>query len=200
MKFLFDLFPVILFFITYKLTSHNGRGACLIGQYSNTSLLQEPILLATSVAITATIVQVGWLLFRGRKVDAMLWVSLIIILIFGGATLYFRNAAFIQWKPSILYWTLASALLLASTFFNKNLIKELMGKEITLPERIWGNLNFTWAAFFIALGIANLVAANKLSCDNWVNFKVYGVIGLTFLFGIAQTLVISKHIVEKDGE
>ena len=200
MKILFDLFPIILFFITYKLTSHGSDSACLASNGSNTSILHEPILLATSVAIAATFLQVGWLLLRGKKVDAMLWISLTVITVFGSATLYFHNAAFIQAKPTILYWTFAIALSFSSLFFKENLIKKTMGAEITLPDHVWANLNIAWILFFVLQGIANLVAVKMLSCNDWVSYKAYGSIGFMLIFVIGQTLAISKYIVEKDTE
>ncbi len=151
MKLLFDLFPVILFFTTYKFFSHDGKGnPCGIASQGDAvlPLTEEPILLATVAAIIATFIQVGWLLARRKRVEPMLWVSLAIIVVFGGATLYFRNPAFIQWKPSILYWLFAAALAFSSLVLDKNLIRQSLEANITLPDFVWGRLNWAWTAFF----------------------------------------------------
>lgn len=200
MKLLFDLFPVILFFATYKFASHGGQGggACLSGaDMAALPLWQEPILLATVVAIIATFGQVGWLLFRRQKVDTMLWISLCIIVVFGGATLYFRNPAFIQWKPSVLYWSFGVILLLSDRLLGKNLVRNMMETQIRLPEAIWPRLNLAWVAFMIAMGCANLAAVKWLSCDGWVSFKLYGLTALMFAFIIGQGVVLNRHIIDE---
>ncbi|MDR2874330.1 MAG: septation protein A [Methylobacillus sp.] len=198
MKFLFDLFPVLLFFLTYKLASHGEKtGGCLITQDVHASLLHEPILLATAVAIAATFLQVGWLLLRRKPIEKMLWASLGIIVIFGGATLYFRDPTFIQWKPTILYWCIACFLLFASTVLKKNMIRASMETQISLPDMVWAKMNISWIVFFIALGFANIVAFKYLDCNDWVSFKAYGLIGLSFVFVIIQTIAISKYIKDK---
>jgi len=151
MKFFFDLFPVILFFVTFK----------IYGIYA-----------ATAVAIGATFCQIGWVWFRHRKVDTMLWVSLVLIVIFGSATLILQDETFIKWKPSVLYWLFAVALLLAQAVFKKNFIRVMMKEQITLPEHIWTRVNASWAAFFALMGGANLYVAFNYSTETWVNFKL----------------------------
>ncbi|MDR0481352.1 MAG: septation protein A [Gallionellaceae bacterium] len=203
MKFLFDLFPVLLFFVTYKIASHGkpDNAACLIGAAdSPASILHEPILIATVVTIVATFLQVAWLHWRKKPVEKMLWASLAIVTVFGGATLYFRDPVFIQWKPTILDWVIGGFLLASTVFFKKNLIQESMQEQIQLPAPVWVRLNASWIIFFVAMGCANLVAVHYLSCAGWVNFKVYGLIGLTFIFVILQTLTISKYIIEDPKE
>jgi intracellular septation protein len=200
MKLLFDLFPVILFFVTYKLFSNGNSNACLADQAANLPWTQEPILLATSVAIVATIVQVSWVKYRHGKVDAMLWLSFAIITVFGGATLYFRNPIFIQWKPTILYWVIALALAGTPFVTGRNLIRSTLEDKIKLPDHIWGNLNLAWAVFFFAIGFANIAAIHWLSCSNWVNFKVFGITGLMFVFMIVQAAMLSKYVEEDEKE
>lgn len=201
MKLLFDLFPVILFFATYKFAGHGGEGggSCLAAAQAALPLTQEPILLATVVAILATFAQVGWLLLRKRKVDVMLWISLAIIVVFGGATLYFRNPTFIQWKPTVLYWLFAAILVIATAVLKKNLMRHLMGEQIDLPEHVWPRLNIAWAGFLFAMGAANLVAMQWLSCDGWVSFKLYGLTGLMFVFVIGQAVLLAKYMKEEDS-
>lgn len=199
MKLLFDLFPVILFFVTYKLAGHgsNGNGSCLTLAQSAVPLFEEPILLATIVAIAATFAQVGWLLLRKKKVDVMLWISLAIIVFFGSATLYFRNPTFIQWKPTVLYWLFSGILLFAATVLKKNLMQQLMDEQITLPATVWPKLNNAWAGFLFAMGAANLAAVYFLSCDGWVNFKLYGLTGLMFTFVFGQALLLARYMEEE---
>ncbi len=200
MKFLFDLFPVILFFGTYKFFSQGTTGsACLPDATANLPWTEQPILIATSVAIAATFVQVGWLLARKQKVDAMLWVSLTIVTVFGGATLYFHDATFIQWKPTILYWMFAAILAGTYAFTGRNLIRASLEEQIKLPNHIWKTLNFSWVLFFVLLGFANIAAIRTLSCSAWVNFKVFGVSSLIIVFGVLQMLVLYKYV-EKDKE
>jgi intracellular septation protein len=176
MKFLFDLFPVILFFIAFKVSG---------------------IYVATGVAIAATFAQIGWLLARGRKVDTMLWVSLAIIVVFGGATLWLQDETFIKWKPTVLYWLFGAVLAGSSLIFRKNLIRKLMEEQVSLPDRVWGRLNASWIGFFALMGAANLVVAFNFSTDTWVNFKLFGGMGLMLAFVVAQSLLLSKYIEEK---
>ena len=176
MKFLFDLFPVILFFIAYKAFD---------------------IYVATAVAIAATFAQIGWLWFRRRKIDTMLWVSLVIISVFGGMTLLLHDEDFIKWKPTVLYWAFAATLLGGSLLMKKNLIRLLLAEQMQLPEVAWEKLNWSWIAFFAFMGAANLLVAFNFSTDDWVNFKLFGGIGLMLVFVLAQGLLLSKYIEEK---
>lgn len=173
MKFLFDIFPVLLFFVAFKVWD---------------------IYVATAVAIGATFLQVGWSWFRHRKVDNMLWVSMAIIAVFGGATLLLQNETFIKWKPSVLYWLFAVTLLGAELLFKRNLIRAMMEKQITLPDPVWRKLNLSWIGFFAFMGAANLFVAFRFSTDVWVNFKLFGGIGLMLVFVLAQGLLLSRHI------
>jgi intracellular septation protein len=195
MKMLFDLFPVILFFVTYKIFSHgDGNDSCLSIQAANLPWTQNPILLATSVVIAATFVQVAWVKYRHGKVDTMLWMSLTIITTFGGATLYFHNPAFIQWKPTILYWVFAIALIGTPIVSGRNLIRSAMEAQMQLPNHIWRNLNWAWALFFFFLGLSNIAAIRLLSCSSWVNFKMFGTTALMFVFILVQASLLSKYI------
>lgn len=176
MKFLFDLFPVILFFITFKIA----------GIYA-----------ATAVAIGATFVQIAWVWFRHRKVDTMLWVSLGIVSVFGSMTLIFHDETFIKWKPTVLYWAFAAALAGGVLFFRRNLIRSLLAEKIELPDAVWQKLNLSWIGFFVFMGIVNLYVAYNFSTDDWVNFKLFGGTGLMLVFVLLQGLLLSKHIEEK---
>ena len=202
MKFLFDLFPVILFFSMFKWGESNPDAAQSLAQQflsglvsgGTASATQAPIMLATAIAILATFAQIGYLLARGRKVDGMLWMSLAIITLFGGATIYFHNETFIKWKPTVLYWCFGIALLAGPILFGKNLIRLMMEKQITLPDAIWQRLSLSWAAFFGAMGIVNLYVAYNFPTSFWVNFKLFGFTGLMFAFVIIQSLLLSKYV------
>lgn len=202
MKFLFDLFPVILFFAMFKWGESNPEPAQALAEQYLSGLMsssaaigtQAPILLATAIAILATFAQIGYLLIRGRKVDTMLWVSLAIITLFGGATIYFHNETFIKWKPTVLYWFFGAALLVSQVLLGKNLIRLMMEKQVALPDAIWQRLNLSWAAFFGAMGLINLYVAYNFPTAFWVNFKLFGFTGLMLVFVIAQSLFLSKHI------
>ena len=202
MKFLFDMFPVILFFGVFKWgEGHADAAQAMVGQYlsglvsgGSVGPEQAPILLATAVAIVATIAQIAFLLIRGRKVDGMLWVSLAIIVVFGGATIYFHNEAFIKWKPTVLYWVFALVLVGAQLTMGKNLIRLMMKAQIDLPDPVWTRLNLAWAGFFAAMGALNLYIAFNFPTAVWVNFKLFGFMGLMIAFVIAQTMFLSKYI------
>ncbi|MDR2186768.1 MAG: septation protein A [Azonexus sp.] len=201
MKILFDLFPVILFFTAFKYAEKEPQRAAewvaaLLGATS-VSLQQAPILLATVVVIAATLLQIAWVRFRHGKVDKMLWISLSLVVVFGGLTLFFQNDAFIKWKPTILYWVFAVSLLFASLILKKNAIRAMLGEQMRLPEPLWQRLNLAWIVFFIVMGVLNLVVAFNFSTDAWVNFKLFGGMGLMLLFVLAQGLVLAKYVEEE---
>jgi intracellular septation protein len=204
MKLLFDFLPIILFFGTFKYAeSHKDWAADFASRHfgavvagGSVSAAQAPVLLATVVVIAATLAQVLWLKSRGRKVDAMLWVSLALVVVLGGATIYFQSETFIKWKPSALYWAMGLALWLAPLLTGKNLLKVLLGEQLQLPPKVWHRLNFAWIAFFGLMGILNLWVAYTFSTDTWVNFKLFGGIGLMLLFTLAQGLVLARFLEE----
>jgi intracellular septation protein len=204
MKLLFDLFPVILFFVAYKLGTSFPHEA---GQFAaawlgaliasgKVSEAQAPILLATAVAIVASVAQVGWLLARGRRVEPMLWVSVAVIGVFGGATIWLNDEVFIKWKPTILYLLFAGALVAGRLIWRRNFVRTILGKQIALPEPIWDRLLWVWSGFFALLAAANLFVAFSFSTDTWVNFKLFGLMGLTLGFVVGVGLWLSQHIRE----
>ena len=208
MKFLFDLFPVILFFGVFKWgEGHQGAAHDLVSHYLSGLIAggavtpaQAPIILATVVGILATVLQIGYLLVRGRRVDAMLWVSLGVIAVMGGATIYFHDDNFIKWKPTILYWAFALALLVSQVFMKKNLMRKVMEETIKLPDAIWARVGYAWTWFFAAMGLLNLFVAFvvfKGDTSAWVSFKLFGFTGIFFVFIVGQTLLLSKHIEEE---
>jgi intracellular septation protein len=177
MKFLFDLFPIILFFIAFKFGD---------------------IYTATIVAMVATIGQILWVYYRHRKIDAMQWISLVMILVFGSLTIFLHDKTFIQLKPTALYWLFSGALFVSAQFFNKNWIQVLMGKQVSLkPESsssVWHRLNLAWAAFFFLMGVLNLYIAFEYSEETWVNFKLFGSTGLLLVFVIIQGVWLARHM------
>lgn len=199
MKLLFDLFPVILFFIAYQFgASHPDEAAAILSGIGLTlgSAVKPGVFLATVVAILATLGQIGWSALRHRKVDTMLWVSFALITVFGGATLLLQDENFIKWKPTVLYWLFALALGLGPVLFERNFIRMMMEKQIALPDAIWTRLNLGWAGFFTVMGAANLVVAFNYSTDTWVNFKMFGTLGLMIVFILLQGVYLSKHLRE----
>jgi intracellular septation protein len=203
MKILFDLFPVILFFAMFKWgENHAAEAQSFLQTYFGSlisggvaSLEQSPIMLATIVAIAATLLQIAYLLLRGKKVDGMLWVSLIIICVFGGLTIYFHNETFIKWKPTILYWSYAVALIVSQIFLQKNLNRGLLGKleeELVITDLVLNKFNYVWIAFFIGMGCLNLLVAYSFSTAVWVNFKLFGSMILMFVFLMLQIVYLSR--------
>lgn len=201
-KFLFDLFPIIVFFIAYKLgDSYPEQSQSILDAFGMHAAPggKPGIFLATLVAILATFVQVGWVKLRGRKVEIMLWVSLFIIVVFGGATLYLQNENFIKWKPTVLYWIFAGAIF-GAAILGKNLIRTMMTSQMELPDAAWRQMNLSWGGFFAFMGIANLWVANNFSTDDWVNFKLYGSIVLMLVFVVIQSLMLSRYIDKEESK
>lgn len=201
MKILFDLFPVILFFATYKIMSWGQKtNACLSDAAAHLPWTEQPLLVATAVAMAASLAQIGWvILVRKTKVDGMLWLSFATIVTLGGATLYLHDASFIQWKPTIYYWVIALVLAGTHLFAGRNLMKSLMEQAMKLPNHVWKLVNAAWILFFVTLGFVNIAALRLLSCDNWVNFKMFGVPALVMVFGLLQLAAVYKYI-EEDKE
>jgi intracellular septation protein len=202
MKFLFDLFPVIFFFSALKIAEKWHGAAQLLSQiliflgFNNTVKPDlVPIMLATIAAIAATLLQVAWVKYRHGKVEKMLWLSFSLIVVFGGLTLYFQDANFIKWKPTILYWLMGASLLVSNIFFKKNYIKTMMVEMVEAPETIWNKLNLAWATFFIVLGFLNLYVAFNYSTDTWASYKLFGTTAMMFLFIIAQTMLLKEYLI-----
>jgi intracellular septation protein len=200
MKLLFDLFPVILFFATFKYAEKSpelaaGWMGSLLG-FVPDDVKMAPILLATVVVIAATVAQIIWVHFRHGKVDKMLWVSLVLVVVFGGLTLAFQNEAFIKWKPTILYWVFAGSMAFSAYVLKKNAIKAMLGEQLTLPEPVWTKVNLSWIAFFLVMGCLNLFIAFNFPTDVWVNFKLFGGMGLMLVFVIGQGMLLSKYVEE----
>ena len=177
MKLLIDFFPIILFFVAFKAWG---------------------IYVATGVAIVATIAQIAYIHFKHGKVEPMQWLSLGVIVLFGGATLLSHSDTFIKWKPTVLYWLMAGALLGGQLFFRKNLLKSVMGAQMELPESAWRTMNWSWMGFFAVMGLLNLWVAYHFDTDTWVTFKLFGGMGLMLVFVLAQALYLSRYIKDSD--
>ncbi|MEI8264204.1 MAG: septation protein A [Betaproteobacteria bacterium] len=207
MKLLFDFLPVILFFGTFKYaeaekdwaadfaTTHLG----FMVSGGKVSEAEAPVLLATVVVIAATLAQVVWLKLRRRRVDTMLWVSLALVVVLGGLTIWLHSETFIKWKPSALYWAMGLALWLSPLLFNRNLLKVLLGEQLDLPGKVWHRLNFAWIAFFGVMGLLNVWVAYNFTTATWVNFKLFGGLGLMLLFMVVQGLWISRYLEPASG-
>ena len=175
MKFLFDFFPVLLFFLAYKFFD---------------------IYVATGVAIVSTVLQVAITWFRTRKVATMQLVTLAIIIVFGGLTLYLHDEQFIKWKPTVINWLFGGTFLASQIFGHKTAIERMLGANLTLPQSVWRRLNLGWVIFFLSLGGANLYVMSHFDRDTWVNFKLFGMLGLTLVFVVLQSLYLSRYIAE----
>ena len=178
-KFLFEIFPVLIFFVVFKLYG---------------------IFVATAAAIAASLVQAAWSWYRHSKIEKMVLINLGIIVVFGGATLLLHDETFIKWKPTVLYWAFAAVLAVSELFMGKNLIRAMMGSQMTLPDPVWKRVNLSWVIFFALMGIANLYVAFNFSTDAWVNFKLFGGMGLLLAFAIGQAVVLSRHLESKPEE
>jgi len=175
MKFLTDFLPVALFFIAYKMAD---------------------IYVATGVLIATSFAQVGIQWLQHRKVEKMHLVVLGLAVFFGGLTLALRDPLFIKWKPTVVNWLFAIAFL-GSQFIGKStLVERMMSHAVTLPAGIWGRLNMAWALFFLLMGGLNLYVAFNFAEETWVNFKLFGMMGLTFLFVIIQALYMARFMQE----
>jgi intracellular septation protein len=175
MKLLFDFFPILLFFIAYKFFD---------------------IYVATGVAIAATFLQVAISWFRTRKVETMQLVTLAIIIVFGGLTLYLHDEQFIKWKPTVINWLFGVVFLASQIFGQQTAIERMLGAGLTLPKPVWRRLNLGWVIFFLLLGAANLYVMSHFDRDTWVNFKLFGILGLTVVFIVLQSLYLSRYMTE----
>jgi len=190
----------VLFFVAYEFGESNpvlaGSWLTALGIVLDHAT-QPGVFLATLVAMAATVMQISWVWMKHRKVENMLWVSLVLITVLGGLTLFLHDETFIKWKPTVLYWIFSLSLGLAPLLFERNLIRIMMEKQVTLPDPIWMRLNLAWAGFFAVMGIINLYVAQHYSTDIWVKFKMFGTLGLMLVFVVGQTLYLSRHMKEE---
>ena len=206
MKILLDFLPIVLFFLTFNQAEKRPDEAAALAtdwfgfmvSGGAVGAKEAPVLLATVVVILATVLQVVYLKLRGQKIDTMLWVSLGLVTVMGGATIYFHSETFIKWKPSVLYWVMAAAFWLSPILSGRNLLKMMMGEQVELPGFVWRNLNLAWIGFFSLMGVLNLWIAYSYDTSTWVTFKSFGGMGLMLVFVVAQGLFLSKYMEDKD--
>lgn len=202
MKLLLDFLPLVLFFGTFKYAEANKDWAATFASDHFGAIVsggvvgpdEAPVLLATLVVIVATLLQIGVIYARGKKPDMMLWITFVLVVVLGGATVWFHNATFIKWKPSVLYWAMGLAFWISQTLFRKNLLQALIGDQLELPPTVWQRLNFAWIGFFALMGVINLYVAYSFSTSTWATFKVFGATGLMLVFMLGQGLYLSRHI------
>ncbi len=179
MQLFLEYFPLFIFFIINSLAG---------------------IYWATASLIVAAFVQIIYFKLTKQKIPAKQWIIFGLIVVFGGLTIYLQNDAFLKWKVTIINAFFAIALLISNYVFNKNIIKEFLGESLTLPENIWSKLNFSWAVFFLFCALLNYYVAFNYDLDTWVNFKVFGLTGLMFVFSITSILALYKHLPLEEAE
>ena len=191
MKAFFDLLPVICFFITFKVAgSYTAELSPIVPVASDLI----PIVSATAVIIVASLLQMGFLLAKGQKPSKMAVFSTVLVVLFGGMTIAFQDPAFIQWKPTLLYWLFA-AILLVGRLGKKDYIKAVF-TGITMPDFAWRKVENFCLVFLVAIGFINLFVAYSFSMDIWVDFKLFGLLGLTLLFTIGLGFYVAKYAEE----
>ena len=173
MKLLFDFLPILLFFIAYKIAG---------------------IYIATGVLIIITLTQTGWIWLRQRRIEKLPLLTAGLVVILGGATLLLQDPIFVKWKPTVVNWLFAVAFLGSCFIGQKTLLERMMGERLELPASVWVKLTFAWAIFFSIMGVANLYVAFNFDENTWVNFKLFGMLGLTLVFVLAQAAYMSRHL------
>ncbi|MFA6409080.1 MAG: septation protein A [Gammaproteobacteria bacterium] len=173
MQLLFDFFPIFLFFIAYK----------FFGIFN-----------ATAVAILASGAQLAWVWHKKRRLEMTYVITFVLILFLGGATLLFHNDMFIKWKPTAIYWALGLLFLGSNYVGERPVLQRLLSDKLTLPDDVWRRLSIGWAMFFLVVGVVNLFVVYNFSTNAWVNFKLFGVLGLTFVFGLLQSMYVAKYL------
>ena len=179
MKLLLDFFPILLFFGAFKIWG---------------------IFVATTVAIVATLLQLAWMRYSTGRTEPMQWLSLGVIVVSGGATLIAQDETFIKWKPTVLYWAMGGALLVGQVFFRRNWLQSLMKSQMALPDHAWRVMLWSWCGFFAVMGVLNIWVAYHFDTDTWVNFKLFGGMGLMLVFVLAQAMYLGRFMDKGDNE
>ena len=178
MKLLLDFFPILLFFGAFKIWG---------------------IFVATTVAIVATLLQLAWMRYSTGRTEPMQWLSLGVIVVFGGATLIAQDETFIKWKPTVLYWAMGGALMVGQVFFRRNWLQSLMKSQMALPDHAWRVMLWSWCGFFAVMGVLNIWVAYHFDTDTWVNFKLFGGMGLMLVFVLAQAMYLGRYMDHGDN-
>ena len=207
MKIFFDLLPIILFFASFKWAEgHKDLVAHWMTQHLGfavsggaVGVTEAPVLLATVVVIAATLLQVVVLKAMRKPVDKMLWAGLVIVVVLGGLTLWFHDETFIKWKPTVIYWLMALGFLITEIVLGRKMLAQMMGGQIEAPDAVWRTLGWAWVLFFASMGVLNLWVAFNFPLDTWVSFKMWGSLGFTLVFTLAQGLYLSRHMVPEEN-
>lgn len=207
MKIFFDLLPIILFFASFKWAEgHKDLVAHWMTQHLGfavsggaVGVTEAPVLLATVVVIAATLLQVVVLKAMRKPVDKMLWAGLVIVVVLGGLTLWFHDETFIKWKPTVIYWLMSLGFLITEIVLGRKMLAQMMGGQIEAPDAVWRTLGWAWVLFFASMGVLNLWVAFNFPLDTWVSFKMWGSLGFTLVFTLAQGLYLSRHMVPEEN-
>ena len=209
MKFFYDLFPIILFFVSYHQADAIAANTP-VGQWLDPAMPEQiaATLIATGVAIIASFIQVGGHWLKHRRTERMHLISLALITVLGGITILLQDPAFIQWKPTLINWLFAAVFLGSQFVGDKCLVQRMMGGQLTLPNTVWNRLNLAWVVFFIVSGVLNLYVAfyygleldAKTRMDIWVDFKLFGLMGLTIVFIVAQGFYLARYLQDDDSD
>ena len=202
MKLFLDFLPLFLFFGTFQYADgHKELAAAFATNHFGfivsggvVGVDEAPVLLATIVMSVVTIVQVSALKLMRRPVHLMLWITLALVIVLGGATIWFHSPIIIKWKPSIAYWALGLSFWLSRVLFHRDLLQEMLGEELVLPTQVWQRLNFAWVGFLALMGLLNLYVAYSFSTATWASFKVFGATGLMLAFSVGQVVYLSRYI------
>ena len=174
---LLEYLPLIIFFVVYKFVD---------------------IYWATAAIIICMVLQTLFYIVKKKDIPTRHWVIFGLVTVFGGLTIILQNDTFIKWKVTVIYTLFSIGLIVSERFFNKNVIKEFLSEALELPEKIWQNLNISWAIFFAALAIANTYVAHYMSQETWVNFKVFGLLGATLVFAFVSIMFLVKYIPDEE--
>lgn len=201
MKLLIDFLPIVIFFLVYKWAPECIEliAPLLTGEQVTYLQSMQPIILATAVLIPATALQIFYTRVKTGKFEKMHLVTLALVVMLGGATVILQDKEFIMWKPTIVNWLFAAAFLGSQLFLKKSFLQRMMEGNLNLPAPVWVKLNLAWVAFFIVSGVVNLLVAYNFSEDIWVNFKLFGLLGLTIVFIIGQSLFLYRYIEQKES-
>ncbi len=208
MSLLLDFLPILFFFATFKYAEahrawSSGFATEHLGQFIIGGFVNEqdaPVLLATAVVMVGTLLQVLFMLVRGRKVNSMLLISLGLVTVLGSATIWFHDKRLIMWKPTVLYWATSLVFWFKGVFSDTTMMEIMVGGKLKLPAHVWKRLNASWVWFFVAMGLLNLFVAYSFSTDAWVTFKMFGGLGLIVAFVLLQGLYMDRHVIEDEPE
>lgn len=208
MKLFLNFLPVLLFFLVFNQAEKRADAAAALATEwfgfmvsgGVVGAKEAPVLLATVVMVVITLLQITYLKLTRQKIEKMLWISAALVIVMGGATIYFHNDTFIKWKASLLDWAFALAFLVTPMVTGKNMLKLMMGDQIELPDAVWRRLNIAWVLFFVFMGALNLWVAYTFDTSTWVTFKSFGAMGLMLVFMVGQGFYMTRHLKSSDAE